>query len=46
MKAPAQAASPIRMIEGLPELDHSEDRDTIVDSLGTVGKKPSRAAKA
>src|SRR5699024_2514968 len=42
--APIQAARPRRTSEGCPELDHREERVTIVDSLGTDGKKPSKAA--
>src|SRR5690625_3149011 len=45
VQAPIQAARPSRMIEGDPEVDHSEARVTMVDSLGTDGKNPSNAAK-
>src|SRR5699024_10738196 len=33
-----------KISDGCPELDHREERVTIVDSLGTDGKKPSNAA--
>src|SRR5699024_4986297 len=39
-----QAARPMKISDGCPELDHREERVTIVDSLGTDGKKPSNAA--
>ena len=45
VQAPIQAARPTRMMEGLPEVDHREDRVTMVDSPGTLGKNPSPAAK-
>lgn len=44
-QAPIQAARQISQMYGWPEEDHREDRVTMVDSLGTVGKKPSKAAK-
>src|SRR5690625_228709 len=45
VQAPIHAARPSRMIEGDPEVDHREASVTMVDSLGTDGKKPSNAAK-
>src|SRR5690625_6211614 len=45
VQAPIHAARPSRMIDGDREVDHREASVTMVDSLGTDGKKPSNAAK-